>query len=46
MTLTFTPGDPSTDLVDMEITVDKMTTVGDCLQCVIFKAGQTGNIYI
>lgn len=41
MTLTFTPGDPSSDLVDMEITVDKMTTVGDCLQCVILKAGQT-----
>ncbi|XP_071158638.1 ubiquitin carboxyl-terminal hydrolase 40-like [Mytilus edulis] len=41
MTLTFTPGDLRSDLSDLEVTVDKMTTVGDCLQCMILKAGFT-----
>lgn len=42
ITLTFTPGDPSGNLSDIEVTLDKMNTVDQCLQCMILKAGFSG----
>ncbi|KAJ8313576.1 hypothetical protein KUTeg_008137 [Tegillarca granosa] len=42
ITLTFTPGDPRSDLPDKEIIVDRNITVGVCLQCMINKAGYNG----
>ncbi|XP_077978745.1 ubiquitin carboxyl-terminal hydrolase 40-like [Glandiceps talaboti] len=45
ITLTFTPGDPSSKNPDMEIMVDKKISVDKCLKLMLEKAGLEGNAW-
>ncbi len=42
ITLTFTPGNPTSDKPDLELMVDRNITVQECLACMITKAQLKG----
>ncbi len=43
ITLTFTPGNPASDVPDLEVMVDRNITVQECLTCMITKAQLKGS---